>query len=108
VWAEVINCLLPRQITVGVSEEGKLRAAGCGRRWVLHTRLADDCHSYNVMLQTSGASNTVTLHVVRSISSGEELQLWFSEQVLATLGVPFLTPLNIQGNSVLTSQSMLC
>jgi hypothetical protein len=95
-WAEVISCLLA-QIAVCVSEEGKLRAVGCDRRWILHARLADDCHSYNVILQTSGASNTVTLHVVRSIRRGEELQLWFSEQMLVALAVPFLTPLNIQG-----------
>lgn len=87
------------QIAVCVSEEGKLRAVGCDRPWIQHARFADDCHSCNAMLQTSGASNTVTVHVVRSITSGDELQLWFSEQMLAALAVPFLTPLNIQGKN---------
>ncbi|XP_023703836.2 zinc finger protein 420 [Cryptotermes secundus] len=84
------------QIAVCVSEEGKLRATACDSRWVLEARLADDCHSYNVVLQRGGASNTVILHVVRTIRRGEELQLWFSEQMLVALAVPFLTPLNIQ------------
>jgi hypothetical protein len=85
------------QIAVCCSEEGKLRVMACDSRWVLEARLADDCHSYNVVLQRGGASNTVVLHVARTIRSGEELQLWFSEQMLVVLAVPFLTPLNIQG-----------
>jgi hypothetical protein len=66
---------------------------------VLEARLADDCHSYNVVLQRGVASNTVVLYVARTIRSGEELQLWFSEQILVALAVPFLTPLNIQGKT---------
>jgi len=80
-----------------VSEEGKLRAVGCDSRWLLEARLADDCHSYNVLLQRGGDGNTLVLYVVKSIRNGEELQLWFSEQMLVLLAVPFLTPLNIQG-----------
>jgi hypothetical protein len=85
------------QIAVCVSEDGKLRTVGCDSRWLLEARLADDCHSYNVLLQKGGAGNTVVLYVVTSIRNGEELQLWFSEQMLVLLAVPFLTPLNIQG-----------
>jgi len=96
------------QIAVCVSEEGKLRAVGCDSRWLLETRLADDCHSYNVLLQRGGAANTLILYVVKSIRNGEELQLWFSEQMLVLLSVPFLTPLNIQGiTNVGTSVSAL-
>jgi len=84
-----------------VSEEGKLRAVGCDSRWLLEARLADDCHSYNVLLQRSGAGNSLVLYVVKSIRNGEELQLWFSEQMLVLLAVPFLTPLNIQGRTKL-------
>jgi len=89
------------QIAVCVSEEGKLRAVGCDSRWLLDARLADDCHSYNVMLQRGAARDSVVLHVVRSMRNGEELQLWFSEQMLVALAVPFLTPLNIQGKTKL-------
>jgi hypothetical protein len=89
------------QIAVCVSEEGKLSAMDCDSRWVLEARLADVCHSYNVVLQRGGASNTVVLQVVRTIRRGEELQLWFSEQMLVVLAVPFLTPLNIQGKTEL-------
>ena len=89
------------QIAVCVSEEGKLRAVDCDSRWLLEARLADDCHSYNVLLQRGGAGNTLVLYVVKSIRNGEELQLWFSEQMLVLLAVPFLTPLNIQGTTKL-------
>jgi hypothetical protein len=41
--------------------------------------------------------------VVRTIRRGEELQLWFSEEMLVVLAVPFLTPLNIQGKIELVS-----
>jgi len=87
-----------------MSEEGKLRAVGCDSRWLLEARLADDCHSYNVLLQRSGAGNTLILYAVKTIRSGEELQLWFSEQMLVLLAVPFLTPLNIQGITKLPYQ----
>jgi hypothetical protein len=85
------------QIAACVSEEGKLRAVGCDSRWLLEARLADDCHSYNVLLQRGVGGNNLVLYVVKSIRNGEELQLWFSEQMLVVLAVPFLTPLNIQG-----------
>jgi hypothetical protein len=96
------------QIAACMSEEGKLRAVGCDSRWLLEARLADDCHSYNVLLQRGGASNTVVLYVVKSIRNGEELQLWFSEQMLVLLAVPFLTPLNIQGTTKLNFFTNVC
>jgi hypothetical protein len=92
-----VSLLLLLQVAVCCSKEGKLKVVACDSRWVMGARLADDCHSYNVVLQRGGAGNTVVLHVVRTIRSGEELQLWFSEHMLVLLAVPFLTPLNIQG-----------
>ncbi|XP_069688873.1 histone-lysine N-methyltransferase MECOM [Periplaneta americana] len=85
------------QLMVRVSDEGRLSPVGRGARWLLQGRLADDCHSCNVMLRRGDACNTVLLQAVKAVRSGEELRIWFSEQLLAALAVPFLTPLNIQG-----------
>jgi hypothetical protein len=72
-------------------------------------RLSDDCHSYNIQLRfqptqrpgTSFTKNVPTpkliLQAVRPIEMGQELLLWFSEDILAMLQIAFLTPANIQG-----------
>lgn len=73
-------------------------------------RLSDDCHSYNIQLKfhptyqfpsTSPIKNVqnpeLVLQVMKPIEAGQELLLWFSEDVLAMLQVAFLTPANIQG-----------
>lgn len=77
--------------------------------WVRAIRLSDDCHNYNIQLKLkpsqriSNSSNKNTspsqliLQVVRPIQAGQELLLWFSEDILAMLQIAFLTPANIQG-----------
>ncbi|XP_044267570.1 zinc finger protein 560 [Tribolium madens] len=77
--------------------------------WVRALRLSDDCHSYNIQLRfqpnqrpgTSFSKNVPTskliLQAVRPIETGQELLLWFSEDILAMLQIAFLTPSNIQG-----------
>ncbi|XP_054260563.1 zinc finger protein 813-like [Macrosteles quadrilineatus] len=80
--------------------------------WLRHVRVSPDCHSYNTLVHrvqnvsTSVASRTdsfpsatnyVTLQTVRELQLGEELCIWFDEEVLAAAGIPFLTPMNIQG-----------
>lgn len=42
-------------------------------------------------------STKLILQAVRPIEPGQELQLWFSEDILALLQVVFLSPANIQG-----------
>lgn len=78
--------------------------------WLRAIRLSDDCHSYNIQLKFYPSSqlsmNTTTkdvkspqlvLQVVKTIEAGQELLLWFSEDILAMLQVAFLTPGHIQG-----------
>ncbi|XP_054014691.1 zinc finger protein 420-like [Hylaeus anthracinus] len=43
--------------------------------------------------------NGVILKTVRCISPGEPLLMWFTEDILAMLNMPFLTPSNIQGQN---------
>ncbi|GJQ67583.1 hypothetical protein Trydic_g8389 [Trypoxylus dichotomus] len=103
------------QISVGVNSFGTIELEGSSRstwfkdiHWIRALRLADDCHSYNVQLrllsspkQSTSSSSisepTLLLQSVRPISPGQELLLWFSEEILAMLQVVFLTPANIQG-----------
>jgi len=66
--------------------------------WIRAARLASDCHTGNVRIQRGRRKGCVALRAVRSISAGEELQLWFCEELLAALRIPsYLTPANIQG-----------
>ncbi|XP_050301417.1 histone-lysine N-methyltransferase PRDM16 [Anthonomus grandis grandis] len=75
--------------------------------WVRAIRLANDCHSYNVQLKfqpsyrvysavKGGLQSKLILQAVRPIEAGQELLLWFSEDILALLQVVFLKPSNIQ------------
>lgn len=70
--------------------------------WIKQLRLAMDVHSNNTILETrtandDGSSVSVYLRAIRNIDAGEELLLWFSEEILALIGIPFLTPANIRG-----------
>ncbi|XP_057668242.1 zinc finger protein 226-like isoform X1 [Diorhabda carinulata] len=74
--------------------------------WLRALRLSDDCHSFNLQLKLQYNNNVknnpeqspkLILCAVRPIEMGQELQLWFSEDVLAMVQMAFLTPANIQG-----------
>lgn len=41
----------------------------------------------------------VILKTIRSITPGEPLLMWFTENILAMMNMPFLTPSNIQGKT---------
>ncbi|ERL87978.1 hypothetical protein D910_05366, partial [Dendroctonus ponderosae] len=69
--------------------------------WVRAVKLSDDCHTYNVQLKFQPSYRgrqqpKLVLQAVRNIEPGQELQLWFSEDILAMLQVVFLNPSNIQ------------
>ncbi|XP_077285545.1 PR/SET domain 13 [Arctopsyche grandis] len=63
--------------------------------------LAPDIHSTNIKLEI--AQNTINstklyLEITKDVEKGKELLLWFSEDVLAIVNMPFLTPINITGH----------
>lgn len=64
--------------------------------WIKSLRLSNDTHSNNAILETV---NQKQLHVriVKDLQPGEEVLLWFSEELLALMYIPFLTPANIRG-----------
>jgi hypothetical protein len=75
-------------------------ALDSAKGWIRAAKLASDCHTGNVRIQKGRRKGCVALRAVRSISAGEELQLWFCEELLAALRVPsYLTPANIQGKT---------
>lgn len=41
--------------------------------------------------------NGIVLKTIRNVAPGEPLLMWFTENILAMLSIPFLTPSNIQG-----------
>ncbi|KAG7199090.1 hypothetical protein KM043_017985 [Ampulex compressa] len=65
--------------------------------WLKIITLAKDCQSCNVLLMTTDKG--VVLKTIRSITPGEPLLMWFTENILAMLNMPFLTPSNIQGQN---------
>lgn len=90
---------------LGVIElEEKSKEVWCEHiHWIRALRLSDDCHSYNVQLRIHPSNvQKLILQAIRPIQAGEELLLWFSEDILAILQVVFLTPANIQGKSTQT------
>lgn len=91
--------------------------------WSRALRLSDDCHSYNIQLKfhtafqndLNNSMKTVenpelVLQVIKPIDAGQELLLWFSEDILAMLQVAFLTPANIQGKFLINTElrTVLC
>lgn len=67
--------------------------------WLKIVTFAKDCQSCNVLLMTTDKG--VILKTIRSITPGEPLLMWFTENILAMMNMPFLTPCNIQGKPVL-------
>ncbi|XP_015437634.1 PREDICTED: PR domain zinc finger protein 13 [Dufourea novaeangliae] len=65
--------------------------------WLKIVTFAKDCQSCNVLLMTTDKG--VILKTIRSITPGEPLLMWFTENILAMLNMPFLTPSNIQGQN---------
>ncbi|KAG8232418.1 hypothetical protein J437_LFUL012849 [Ladona fulva] len=93
------------QIKLGLRSDGLLKmepdssSLNAGTCWLRAIRIAEDCHSCNVRLLEVGSAGFVA-RTTRQIARGEELLLWFSPEVLARLGIPFLTPINIRGKQI--------
>ncbi|KAJ8943376.1 hypothetical protein NQ318_002609 [Aromia moschata] len=112
-----------QQISVGINSHGTIELdEKCksvwynNTHWIRALRLSDDCHSYNIQLRLqpsyqrpSTSLNKISqipkliLQAVRPVEAGQELLLWFSEDILAMLQIVFLTPANIQGARPSTS-----
>ncbi len=63
--------------------------------WIKNIKLSMDTHSNNVILEL--LNNELCVRTIRNINVNEEVMLWFSEEILAAMYIPFLTPANIRG-----------
>lgn len=70
--------------------------------WLKMVPLAKDCQSPNVMLMN--AEKGVVLKTIKNIYPGEPLLMWFTENILAMMNIPFLTPRNILGKNRYTCE----
>lgn len=64
--------------------------------WITKIRLSNEVHSANSILETN-ANRQIQLKLVKNIEAGQEVLLWFSQEVTSLMQIPFLTPINIQG-----------
>ncbi|CAG9801253.1 unnamed protein product [Chironomus riparius] len=65
--------------------------------WIKNIKIADNIPSANVMLHFN--EDRVELKAIKSINSNDELLMWFSEEVISFMGIPFLIPGNIQARN---------
>lgn len=68
--------------------------------WLKIVEFANDCQACNVLLIST--TEGVILQTIRDITAGEPLLMWFTENILAMLNIPFLTPSNIQGKAYIS------
>lgn len=64
--------------------------------WITKIRLSNEVHSANSILETN-SNRQIQLKLVKNIEAGQEVLLWFSQEVTTLMQIPFLTPINIQG-----------
>ncbi|XP_034658667.1 sal-like protein 4 [Drosophila subobscura] len=60
-------------------------------------KLSEDVYSFNAIFELLGGQ--VRVRLVRDVAREDEIVAWFGEELVLLMGIPFLTPLNIQGNS---------
>lgn len=86
------------KIGIHLSEAGRLESNDRIpiNSWIRYLKFSNDVHSNNIMLELA-AKQKVILRTTRNIDPGDEIQLWFSEDLLAVMNIPFLTPANIRG-----------
>lgn len=64
--------------------------------WLRSLKLAHDTYSHNAQLEIS-SNHRLRVKIVKNLVVDEEIQLWFSDEILAIMAIPFLTPANILG-----------
>lgn len=69
--------------------------------WLRSLSLAHDTYSHNAQLEVT-SDHRLRIKIVKNLVRDEEILLWFSDEVLAIFGIPFLTPANILGKCLHT------
>jgi len=58
-------------------------------------KLSEDIYSFNALFELQ--SGQLRIRLVRDVAREDEIVAWFGEELVLLMGIPFLTPLNIQG-----------
>lgn len=90
----------PKKFSVAVQSDDSIAPQDLALRqsfWIKNIRVSDDIPGANVLLEMK--DERIELKATKLISTGHELLLWFSEEILSLMGIPFLIPANIQGNA---------
>ncbi|XP_064628049.1 PR domain zinc finger protein 13-like [Lineus longissimus] len=66
-------------------------------RWTVNVHAARDRHEQNLEL-VKDARGRLFLWTVRAVQEGEPLLLWYGDELARDMGIPVLTPGNIQGD----------
>lgn len=88
----ISNGTLQPEITQGAKSE--IRGT-----WIRQLKLAANVHYQNVCVEVA-KGRTVRVRCVADVKIGEEVQLWFSPEILLAMQIPFLSPANIKGQNV--------
>lgn len=65
--------------------------------WIKNVQISKDVHSFNVIIEKL---DQFSMHIrtIRNIEIDEEIVAWFSDDILYSMGLTHLSPINIQGN----------
>ena len=72
-------------------------APGVGLDWMTYIRPARDRHEQNVEVVLDCRGGGLRLRTSRVVRPGDELLVWYGDQLALDLGVPVLAPANIRG-----------
>jgi len=81
--------------------EPTVDATGTELDWMTYIRPARDRHEQNVEVvldYRSDCAGGLRLRTSRDLRPGDELLVWYCDQLALDLGVPLLTPANITGS----------
>ncbi|KAH8365763.1 hypothetical protein KR093_004191 [Drosophila rubida] len=60
-------------------------------------KLSEDIYSFNALFELHAGQ--LRIRLVRDVARDDEIVAWFGEELVLLMSIPFLTPLNIQGNN---------
>ncbi|XP_014253941.1 MDS1 and EVI1 complex locus protein EVI1-A [Cimex lectularius] len=92
----VSSALTTKVITLKQTAQGRI-TCGDDETLVHHIKFSDDIHGCNCVLERGSIAGTVRLHTTRTIRKGDEMYMWFTQDLLAAMDIPFLNPINILG-----------
>ena len=72
-------------------------AALLGTAWLGHVAAARDRHEQNMEAALAPGGAGVVFRSIRRIEEGEELLVWYADELARLHGIPILTPSNIRG-----------